>query len=39
MGFVPRDAYTPLACTVLLSDSGNAICVTFTDRPAIVTST
>jgi hypothetical protein len=27
MGFEPRDAYAPVACTELLTASGNAICV------------
>jgi hypothetical protein len=33
VGFVPREAYTPLVWTMLLTDSGNAICVTLTDAP------
>ena len=38
VGFAPRDAYTLLAYTVLLIDSGNAICVTLTERLLTFTS-
>ena len=39
VGFDPRAAYTPLPYTSLLTESGNAICVTFSDCPLRVTST
>jgi hypothetical protein len=38
VGFDPLDAYTLLAYTMLLIASGNAICVTLTDRLLTFTS-
>lgn len=37
-GFLPLDAYAPLAYTAALTLSGKAICVTLTDLPSIITS-
>ena len=39
IGFIPRDAWTPLMWTVALTASGNAICVTLTVASLILTST
>ena len=39
VGLEPRDAYTPVPCTSLFTESGKAICVTFSDCPLRVTST